>query len=506
VARSDASVPGLWRRVRRAALPPLAAVVLLISGLPSHAQSRAPAEGFADLAEKLLPTVVNISTTQTPKPSAQQRGPELPQFPPGSPFEQFFKDFFEKRQQEQQQQPQRRATSLGSGFIIDPSGFVVTNFHVIEGSDEVSVTLQDERTLAAKVVGRDQKTDLALLKVESPRPLPFVSFGDSSVMRVGDWVIAIGNPFGLGGTVTAGIISARGRDIFAGPYDDFIQTDASINKGNSGGPMFNVKGEVVGVNTAIYSPSGGSVGIGFAIPANQARAVVAQLREFGRTKRGWLGVQIQSVTDEIAENLSLGNARGALVASVSPNSPAQKAGIQPGDVITTFDGKDVRKMRSLPAIVAETPVGKRVPVSLWRKGKEQALTVEVAELVEELVASAPATGQGQGRAQPGGGESTVAELGLVVAPLSPEQRSKFNIGKDVAGVVVTNVANGGPAAERGLAPGDVIVEVDQDKVASPAQVQAKIAAARKEGRKTILVLIEKPSRGGHRAFVPLRIG
>ncbi|MFN0042954.1 MAG: Do family serine endopeptidase [Alphaproteobacteria bacterium] len=504
VSAARLSISGPWRSARRAVRPVVAA--LFIASFASGALAAPPPEGFADLAEKLLPSVVNISTTQTPK-SVAQRGPEMPQLPPGSPFEQFFKEFFDKkREQDQQQPPQRRPTSLGSGFIVDASGYVVTNFHVIEGADEITVTLQDERILPAKIIGRDQKTDLALLKVESARPLPAVNFGDSAAVRVGDWVLAIGNPFGLGGTVTAGILSARGRDIQAGPYDDFLQTDASINKGNSGGPMFNIKGEVIGVNTAIFSPSGGSVGIGFAIPSNQVRAIVAQLRDFGRAKRGWLGVQIQSVTEEIAENLGLGAgaARGALVAGVSDGSPARKAGIQPGDVILSFDGKDVRKMRSLPSIVAETPVGRRAPVMLWRKGKEQTVTVEVAELVEaEQAASAPATGDGKGGTS--SGEGTIAELGLVLAPLTPESRERFAIGKGVLGVVVTSVANGGPGAEKGLTPGDVIVEVEQEKVASPAQVQAKVAAARKEGRKAVLVLIERPSRGGHRAFVPLRL-
>ncbi|HJS32758.1 MAG TPA: Do family serine endopeptidase, partial [Alphaproteobacteria bacterium] len=318
-----------------------------------------PAQGFADLAERLLPAVVNISTTQTVRQDRNQqqgpqqgpqgerrRGPEVPQFPPGSPFEEFFREFFDR--QGRPDAPPRRTQSLGSGFVIDSTGYVVTNNHVIAEADEIKVILHDDTQLAAKVIGRDPKTDLAVLKVEPSKPLTAVKFGNSDQTRVGDWVVAIGNPFGLGGTVTAGIVSARARDINAGPYDDFIQTDASINRGNSGGPMFNLAGEIIGINTAIYSPSGGSVGIGFAIPANLAKPVIDQLRVSGKVRRGWLGVQIQSVTDEIAESLGLNKARGALVARVTENSPAAKGKIESGDVILKFDGKDVTEMRRLP--------------------------------------------------------------------------------------------------------------------------------------------------------------
>ncbi|MFO0996465.1 MAG: DegQ family serine endoprotease [Alphaproteobacteria bacterium] len=466
---------------------------LLLAGT---APARTAPENFADLAEKLLPSVVNISTSQTVK--GAQRGPDMPQFPPGSPFEEFFKDFFERRGQ-QDNQP-RRATSLGSGFIIDPTGYVVTNNHVIEGADEINVILNDDKSLPAKVIGKDSKTDLALLKVESPKPLPATRWGDSNVLRVGEWVIAIGNPFGLGGSVTAGIVSARGRDIHAGPYDDFIQTDASINKGNSGGPMFNMKGEVIGVNTAIYSPSGGSIGIGFAIPSSQVRPVIQQLREFGRTRRGWLGVHIQTVNDEIAENLGLGATRGALVASVSDGSPAKKAGVQAGDVIVSFDGKDIRRMRQLPQVVAETPIGKKVPVVIWRKGKESTVMVELGELTEtEQVASAPA------KKEPAEERGGVSELGMTMQTLTAELRERFEIAKDVNGVLVTAVAGGSNAAEKGVNPGDVILQVEQDKVTTPAQVQAKLAEVRKEGRKNVLILVDRSGRGGQQAFIVLRV-
>src|SRR5476651_2465135 len=337
----------------------VAVAALLLAGGPAAA--KAGPEGFSELAGRLLPAVVNISTTQTLK--ADRQRPEVPQFPPGSPFEEFFKDFLDKNLPRNQQRPEaqpRRATSLGSGFIIDPSGLVVTNNHVIADADEITVILADDTSLKAEVVGKDLKTDLALLRVKTDKQLTAVPFGDSDLMKVGDWVLAIGNPFGLGGTVTAGIVSARARDIQQGPYDDFIQTDASINRGNSGGPMFNMSGEVVGINTAIFSPSGGSIGIGFAIPSALASPVVAQLKDFGKPRRGWLGVKIQGVTDEIAESLGLDKARGALVASVTDKGPAEAAGIQPGDIVLTFDGKDVTDMKRLPRIVAERSEERRV--------------------------------------------------------------------------------------------------------------------------------------------------
>jgi serine protease Do len=330
------------------------------------AYARAAPESFADLAEKLLPSVVNISTTQLTK--KQGRGLEVPQFPPGSPFEEFFRDFFDRNRPDSQP---RKSTALGSGFIVDPAGYVVTNYHVIENAEEITVILQDDTNLKAKIIGRDTKTDLALLKVEPTKPLPAVKWGDSDKSRVGDWVVAIGNPFGLGGTVTAGIISARKRNINSGDYDSFLQTDASINRGNSGGPMFNLKGEVIGVNTAIFSPSGGSIGIGFAIPARQASLIVNQLRKYGRTRRGWLGVRIQTVTDQIAESLELEGAGGALVAGVTKDGPAEAAGLKAGDVVLSFDGRKVKQMRELPRIVAETPIEKEVKLKVWRNGKSR---------------------------------------------------------------------------------------------------------------------------------------
>src|SRR3984885_5994784 len=340
------------------ATPPLNNGAVPFFRLAQPAAARSAPDSFADLATKLLPAVVNVSSTQTitaknggPGPGA---GPEVPIFPPGSPFEQFFKDFLNRNHQGQgggdNPPAARRAQSLGSGFIVDPAGYVVTNNHVIEGADEVSVTLQDNTVLKAEIVGRDESGDIALLKVKTDKPLTTVDFGDSSQSRVGDWVLAIGNPFGLGGTVTAGIVSARGRDIHQGQYDDFIQTDAAINRGNSGGPLFNMDGQVIGINTAIFSPSGGSIGIGFSIPSNMAKNIVSQLKAYGHPRRGWLGVKIQQVTPEIAESLGLKDASGAMVAGVTDGGPAEKAKIRGGDIILKFDGQDVKEMHNLPRI------------------------------------------------------------------------------------------------------------------------------------------------------------
>ncbi len=473
----------------------LLALAVMAHALTAHA---APApDSFADLAERLLPAVVNISTTQTLK--NPERAPDMPQFPPGSPFEEFFKDFMEKHANPDA--APRRATALGSGFIIDPSGLVVTNNHVIADADEINVILHDEQAFKATIVGRDTKADLALLKINAPNKLPSVSFGNSDEMRVGDWVIAIGNPYGLGGTVTAGIVSARSRDINAGPYDDFIQTDAAINKGNSGGPLFNLKGEVIGINTAIFSQTGGSIGIGFSIPSAMAKPVIADLQKFGRTRRGWLGVRIQSISDEIAENLGLKDQHGALVASVSPGGPAAKAGIKPGDVITSFDGKDVNEMRRLPRMVAETAVNKDVEVVLWRDGKKMTLKATVGELTEEAeTEQTKATDKPAPKAD--AAQTKVSVLGLAVSPLSQALRERFDLSPDTKGVVVTDVTASGAAASKGIRPGDVIVEVSQEPVKTPAELVAKIDGARKGGRKSVLLLVQSEA-GLH--FVPMRV-
>ncbi len=486
---------------------------------PSPAFARSAPDSFADLAQRLLPAVVNISSSTSVVARGGMPGPEIPMFPPGSPFEQFFKDFLDRNRpggrpglpgqpgpqgQQQPPAPERKMQSLGSGFIVDPAGYVVTNNHVIEGADEVTVTLQDNTVLKATVVGRDDRVDVALLKVKSDKPLPSVQFGDSDKERVGDWVLAIGNPFGLGGTVTAGIVSARGRDIRQGPYDDFIQTDAAINRGNSGGPLFDMDGEVIGINTAIYSPSGGSIGIGFSIPANMAKTVVDQLRQYGHARRGWLGVRIQQVTPDIADSLGLKQPEGAMVAGVNDGGPADAAHIQNGDVITKFNHQDVKEMRNLPRIVAETPIGISVPVEIWRDGKQMTLQAKVGELPDDQkVANAAPNAPSKPNKTT---ETDLSGLGLQVAPITQETRDKFQLGADQKGVVVTSVDARGSAAERGVKPGDVIVEVGSppEPVNSPAEVQSRLDTVRKQNRKSVLMLIQ--GQAGAPRWVPLTIG
>ncbi|MCZ6603667.1 MAG: DegQ family serine endoprotease [Alphaproteobacteria bacterium] len=459
----------------------LASAVALAAG---SAPARSAPDSFADLAEELLPTVVNIATTQVIE---NQRGQE---------FEEFFKEFFERRGGEPPPQQRRRASSLGSGFIIDPSGYIVTNNHVIAEADEITVRLHDDTTLEAVVVGRDEKTDLALLKVESDKPLPAAKWGRSEKTRIGDGVIAIGNPFGLGGSVSAGIVSARQRDINSGPYDDFIQTDAAINRGNSGGPMFNLDGEVIGINTAIFSPSGGSVGIGFAIPSSLVKNIIAQLREHGEVRRGWLGVRIQTVTEELAEGLRLESVHGALVASVTEGGPAEAAGIEQGDVILEFNGRVVPDMRKLPRMVAETPIGDAVEVVVWRKGKKVTLKVDLGELAEEKVASLE-TGPGTG-AESG----DIPDLGLAVGTITPELRERFGLADKTDGVVIIDVDAAGSGAEKGLRPGDVIVEVDQEQVKTPAEVADQVEKAKSEGYRVVTLLV---FREGDFQWVAVRI-
>lgn len=482
------------------------AALLLLLGLllgdlgAARAQQKAPPGGFADLVARVGPAVVNVSTRKDV--AAGQGGqPEvpMPQFPPGSPFEEFFKEFFDRDRQREPQAP-RRSFSLGSGFVIDPSGFVVTNNHVIAEADEITVVLNDDSEYPAKVVGRDIKTDLALLKIERGTPFPFVEWADSDAIRVGDWMVAIGNPFGLGSSVTAGIVSARGRDIRAGPYDDFIQVDAAINRGNSGGPSFTLEGKVFGINTAIFSPSGGNVGIGFAIPANLARPVIESLMRSGRVARGWLGVRIQSVTKEIAESMGLSEDRGALIASITPGGPAAQADIQPGDVILEFDGKKVDRMRSLPRLVAETSIGKRVDVKLWRRGAQKDVLVALGELPDDEQLAE--LGQPQPPDAPAPATTArVAALGVTVETISPELKTKFGLAEDARGVVVTEVAGGSPAADENVRPGDLIVEVGQEEVGSPPEVLAKVNQAKQESKKSILLLLD---RQGDLRFVALR--
>ncbi len=404
------------RQIRQPALAMLTATAVALPALSTSSAARGP-DTISDVAEKVIDAVVNISTSQ----KVETRNSPLPQLPNDPQLDELFRDFFNRRGQgdpQNRERGPRRVNSLGSGFIIDPSGIVVTNNHVISEADEITVILNDGARLKAEIIGRDQKTDMALLRVKPDKPLKAVKFGDSEKLRLGEWVIAIGNPFSLGGSVTAGIVSARNRDINSGPYDNYIQTDAAINRGNSGGPLFNLDGEVVGVNTAIISPSGGSIGIGFAVPSKTAMPVIDQLKQFGETRRGWLGVRIQQVTDEIAESLKVAPPRGALVAGVDDKGPAKPAGIEPGDVIVKFDGKDIKEMRDLPRVVADTPVGKQVPVVVIRKGKEDTKTVTLGRLEDgEKVAAADPKDNGTG-------EKPVVKktLGLELANISDDLR------------------------------------------------------------------------------------
>ncbi len=458
----------------------LVVACLVLGAGPSLA--RGPAS-VADVAEGLQAAVVNISTTQTLKGPGEaapgHRGPK------GSPFEEFFNDFFDD---EDAGGLSRKVSSLGSGFVIDPSGLIVTNNHVIEGADEIIINFTDGSKLkVTKILGHDPKTDLALLKVEPKKPLKAVSFGDSSKMRVGDWVMAIGNPFGLGGSVTVGIVSATKRDINAGPYDDFIQTDAAINRGNSGGPLFNMDGQVIGVNTAIISPTGGSIGIGFAVPSNTAVKVLDQLKQYGETRRGWLGVHVQNVTDEIAESLGLDKPTGALVASVSPDGPAGAAGIKPSDVILKFDGQSIDNMRDLPRAVVETPIGKDVPVELLRGGETMDVTVKIGRLPEDEDTEEEADAGDDSLQAPQPEQEDL--LGLTIAPLTDALRSKYGISDKIDGVIITDVAPDSPAAHKSVKPGDVIVEVTQEEVHQPQDVVTRLEAVKRSGRGRVLLLL-----------------
>ncbi len=454
-------------------------------------------DSVAELAERLSPAVVNISTSQ--RVQGGRETVPMPDLPPGSPFREFFEEFFNRQQRDGQQQAPQRVNSLGSGFIIDPSGIIVTNNHVIDQADEVEVNFADGSKLKAEVKGRDLKTDLAVLQVKTQKPLPFVKLGDSNSIRVGDWVMAIGNPFGLGGSVSLGIVSARNRNINAGPYDDFIQTDAAINRGNSGGPLFNMFGDVVGINTAIISPSGGSIGIGFAIPTAIAKQVIEQLVEFGETRRGWLGVRIQSVTDEIAQSLGLPDSKGALVADVTATGPAEKAGIKAGDVIVTFDEKQISEMRDLPRAVAETPVGKKVKVQVMRKGKAEFVDVELGRLEEgEKLAAAQSEVGGPNVQQ-------TKVLGMTLGRITDPLREQYKIKPESKGAVVTAVEPNSPAAEKRIEVGDVITEAGEKEVTGPGDVEQRIKDLKAEGRNTILLLLLKSSRNGDPHFLALSL-
>ena len=478
--------------------PALMAVMILLfnSLFISSSVARGTPESFADIVQDVIPAVVNVSTTQlVDQPRRSMRN--IPQLPRGGPWDDMFKDFLDQFEgqgpdeegESKNDKPKRRASSLGSGFIIDGSGLVVTNNHVIEDADEIKVILYDDTILEAKVIGRDPKVDIALLKVEVSEPLPTVKWGNSKKMRVGDWSVAIGNPFGIGVTVTAGIISARSRRLSNGSaYDDYIQTDAAINRGNSGGPLINMNGEVIGINTAIFSPTGASVGIGFAAPSNLARSVISDLKEFGRTRRGWLGVQIQSVTAEIAESLGLDKARGALVSEVIADSPADKAGVKQSDVILSFDGKSVNKMPELPLIVAESDIDRNVKMVVWRDGREKTLRVLIGELEEEDLEVAL---DNKLEAEKGRGSSTdIPQLGLTVAELSDSLRDQFELlelPRDMSGLVIVGVEQNSDAAGKNLRPGDIIVEIQQQEVNTAKEAKQVIVKALENDRSVVLL-------------------
>jgi serine protease Do len=490
--------------------PLLAAIYLGLASsilIPaSPAAARGP-EGIADVAEKVIDAVVNISTSQT----VEAKNGAVPQLPPGSPFEEFFDDFFKNRRGpgagpkggerngEKNGEP-RKTNSLGSGFIIDTSCVVVTNNHVIADADEINVIMNDGTKIKAELVGVDKRTDLAVLKFTPVKPLTAVKFGDSDKLRLGEWVIAIGNPFSLGGSVTAGIVSARNRDFHSGPYDSYIQTDAAINRGNSGGPLFNLDGEVIGVNTLIISPSGGSIGIGFAVPSKTVIGVVDQLRKFGELRRGWLGVRIQQVTDEIAESLNIKPARGALIAGVEDKGPAKPAGIEPGDVVVKFDGKDIKEPKDLSRIVGETAVGKEVEVVVIRKGQEETKRVTLGRLddPDKVVAAAV-----KGKEEPVEKPVTQKALGLDLATLSKDLRTRYKIKDSVKGVIITSVDGSSDAAEKRLSPGEVIVEVAQEAVSNAADIKKRVDQLKKDGKKSVLLLVANGD--GELRFVALSV-
>lgn len=471
---------------------------------PAAALAKGAPDSFADLAEKLLPAVVNVNTTQTIK-IERRTMPQIPGQIPG--MEDFFRRFGrendrgrnreEGRRENGEERPlTRKRQSLGSGFIIDPKGIIITNNHVIDKADVVMVKLHDGREFEARVIGKDNKLDLAVLQVETDEPLPYVTFGDDSKSRIGDWVLAIGNPYSLGGTITAGIISARNRDINSGPYDRYIQTDASINRGNSGGPMFNMKGEVIGINTAIFSPSGGNIGIGFAIPANQAQHVINQLRKFGHTKRGRIGISFQQVTDDIAESLGMKEGYGALVSTVMKDGPADRAGILAGDIIIEYEGRVIRKRNELPIWVANTEVGKKVKLVVLRKGQRKKLTLVIDELPEDVAGE-------DGLAGAGGGEADVGKdiLGMTLEPITDKVRESLKLEDDVEGVLIAAIDRNSPAGERRLRRGDVIVEITQEAVKTVDGALARIEELKGKGRKSVLL---KFIRRGNVAFVTVK--
>ena len=436
--------------------------------------------GFSELVTKVKPAVVNIATSEIKR---QTNTESEPGFSQDSPVPEEFRRFFD---QHRRSAPEH---ALGSGFIIDAAGYVVTNNHVVDGAQKITVTLDDGSSHPAKIVGRDAKTDLALLKIDAGKPLPYVAFGDSGKEQVGDWVIAVGNPFGLGGTVTAGIVSAHGRNINEGPYDDFLQIDAPINPGNSGGPLFNQSGQVIGIDTAIYSPNGGSVGIGFAIPSDLASQVVAQLREHGKIERGWLGVQMQAMTPALAKAVGLPKEEGVLVNDVLPDSPAAKAKLMQGDVITSFNGAALKAPRDLAMAVANTHAGDTATLTLWREGHQQTTKVSIATQAKDQTEASADKGDG-------------GPLGLALAPLSNEMRSELGLAPSAKGVVVAQVTDGSPAEESGIEAGDLIVRIGDHAVTTPGDAAARIHDAEKAQKGALPLLV---TRNGTTYYIALQL-
>ncbi len=447
---------------------------------PLQLPAVSPQAGFAPLVRTVKPAVVNIATSEIHHQTEQEQQVQ-PQLPPDFPFPDMFRHFFQHRDTGPEH-------ALGSGFIIDPAGYIVTNNHVIDGATKITVTLEDGSNYKAKVIGRDAKTDLALLKIDAGKALPYVSFGSSAKEEVGDWVIAVGNPFGLGGTVTAGIVSAHGRDINAGPYDDFLQIDAPINPGNSGGPLFNQSGQVIGIDSAIYTPNGGSVGIGFAIPSDIAGPVIAQLKDHGKVERGWLGIQMQPVNETMAKAVGLPRTEGVLVDQVLPDSPAAQARLQQGDVITQFNGAAITTPRDLALAVANTRAGQHVQVGLWRGGHD--MTLDVAIGVQSKAEAALDQGDHG------------ASVGMTLAPLNSQERAQYGLAGSVRGVVVTEVIAGSRADESGIQPGDVLVRVGTTPVTEPRQVAAAIHTAERAKKEAIPLLV---MRNGTTYYVALQL-
>jgi serine protease Do len=491
MSRSAASQSGLSRRGRTVAGAVVGAIAVaglalapMATAFPAWA--RVTSEGFGEIVDQVGPAVVAVTATGANAVAMESEGaPEMPEHFRDGPFRDFFERFFEDGVPDGSPQSRGKQAALGSGFIIDASGIVVTNNHVIGNAKDVTVTLRDGRELKAERIGADEKTDLAVLKVNADKPLPAAAWGNSETARVGDWVVAVGNPFGLGGTATAGIISARGRDLGSGPYDDFIQIDAPINRGNSGGPLFNREGHVIGVNTAIYSPNGGSVGIGFAVPSQVAQKIVAELREKGKVDRGWLGVGIQPVTDDVANAIGLAESKGALVASVTPNSPADRAGVRVGDVILSFNGKDVTSSRDLARIVADTGIGARTEVRVWRGEKTVALQAAVGEAPQRVAAAAGAADA----------DTDLGNLGVTLANVDDRMRARYRLGEDAEGALVAGVGANTDAAQKGLRPGDLITRVNNQAVRTPDDVRRAVRAAADADRKVVLLLVERQGEG-----------